>query len=135
MASLRGGRVPEDRATLVPWGSPLVEEGTKAPWPGQIRSPSPATTLAHPVAVRLVDQHDTPVLMGARGMLSGEPATLLLTHYARRTVLWHAGPWPLVERWWVLGRRRAYLQVVLALGEAVLLVAESGRWWLVGIYD
>jgi len=25
--------------------------------------------------------------------------------------------------------------VVLALGEAVLLVAESGRWWLVGIYD
>jgi len=25
--------------------------------------------------------------------------------------------------------------LVLASGEAVLLVAESGRWWLVGIYD
>jgi protein ImuB len=91
--------------------------------------------LAHPVAVRLHDHDDAPVLMGARGMLSGEPATLLLTHYARRTVLWHAGPWPLVERWWVLARRRAYLQVVLTLGEAVLLVAEADRWWLVGIYD
>jgi protein ImuB len=135
VASLHGGRSPEDRATLVPWGSPLVELDAKAPWPGQIRSPLPVTTLAHPVAVRLCDQDDAPVLMGARGMLSGEPATLLLTHYARRTVRWYAGPWPLVERWWVLGRRRAYLQVVLALGEAVLLVAESGRWWLVGIYD
>jgi protein ImuB len=113
----------------------VIDERGGAPWPGQIRSPSPVTTLAHPVAVRLHDQHDTPVLMGARGMLSGEPTTLLLTHYARRTVLWHAGPWPLVERWWVLGRCRAYLQLVLALGEAVLLVAESGRWWLVGIYD
>jgi protein ImuB len=135
VASLRGGRVPEDRATLVPWGSPVIEERGSAPWPGQIRAPSPATTLAHPVAVRLHDHDDAPVLMGARGMLSGEPATLLLTHYARRTVLWHAGPWPLVERWWVLARRRAYLQVVLTLGEAVLLVAEADRWWLVGIYD
>ena len=135
VASLRGGRVPEDRATLVPWGSPIVEEKIGAPWPGRIRSPSPATTLAHPVAVRLHDEHDLPVLLSARGLLSAEPATLLLTHYARRTVCWYAGPWPLVERWWALGRRRAYVQVVLALGEAVLLVAESGRWWLVGIYD
>jgi protein ImuB len=135
VASLRGGRVPEDRATLVPWGSSLVEHDAKAPWPGQIRSPLPVTTLAHPVTVRLHDQHDAPVVMSARGMLSAEPTTLLLTHYARRTVCWYAGPWPLVERWWVLGRRRAYLQVVLTLGEAVLLVAESERWWLVGIYD
>jgi len=135
VASLRGGRVPEDRAALVPWGSPIVEEKTEAPWPGRIRSPSPATSLAHPVAVRLHDEHDLPVLLSARGLLSAEPATLLLTHYARRKVGWYAGPWPLVERWWVLGRRRAYLQVVLALGEAVLLVAESERWWLVGIYD
>ncbi|MGD1014264.1 MAG: hypothetical protein ABR963_07750 [Acidimicrobiales bacterium] len=135
VASPRGGRAPEDRATLVPWGSPLVEPDAKAPWPGQIRSPSPVTSLAHPVAVRLHDQHDAPVLMSARGTLSDEPATLLLTSYARRTVCWYAGPWPLVERWWVLGRRRAYLQVVLSLGEAVLLSAESGRWWLVGIYD
>jgi len=135
VASLRGGRAPEDRAALVPWGSPLVEPDVKVPWPGQLRSPSPVTTLAHPVAVRLHDGNDAPVVMSARGVLSDEPVTLLLTHYARRTVRWYAGPWPLVERWWVLGRRRAYLQVVLALGEAVLLVAESERWWLVGIYD
>jgi hypothetical protein len=40
-----------------------------------------------------------------------------------------------VERWWGLSRRRAHVQLVLASGEAVLLVAESSRWWLVGIYD
>jgi protein ImuB len=91
--------------------------------------------LLHPVVVQLRDANDAPVLFDARGVLSAEPTTLLLTHYARRTILWHAGPWPLVERWWSRGRRRAHLQVVLALGEAVLLVAESGRWWLVGIYD
>ena len=135
VASLQGGRGPEDRATLVPWGSPLVESRDRAPWPGQIRAPSPATTLLHPVVVQLRDANDAPVLFDARGVLSAEPTTLLLTHYARRTILWHAGPWPLVERWWSRGRRRAHLQVVLALGEAVLLVAESGRWWLVGIYD
>jgi protein ImuB len=50
-------------------------------------------------------------------------------------VVWHAGPWPLMERWWSLSRRRAHLQVLLASGEALLLTAESSRWWLVGIYD
>src|SRR5487761_2365989 len=55
VASLRGGRVPEDRATLVPWGSPAVKVRETAPWPGQMRAPSPATTLAHPVAVQLRD--------------------------------------------------------------------------------
>jgi nucleotidyltransferase/DNA polymerase involved in DNA repair len=135
VAQLCGGRVPEDRATLVPWGSPVSEHRDLAPWPGQIRSPSPTTTLCHPVAVELRDANDVPVTLSARGVLSAEPVTLLLTHYARRTISWYAGPWPLIERWWVLNRRRAHVQLVLALGEAVLLVAEAGRWWLVGIYD
>jgi protein ImuB len=49
--------------------------------------------------------------------------------------VWFAGPWPLVERWWASGRRRAHVQVLLDSGEAMLLSAEAGRWWLVGIYD
>jgi protein ImuB len=53
----------------------------------------------------------------------------------RREIIWHAGPWPLDERWWSRHRRRAHLQMVLASGEALLVEAESSRWWLVGIYD
>jgi protein ImuB len=135
VASLRGGRVPEDRATLVPFGSPASAAVEDAPWPGQFRAPAPAMTLAHRVAVQLHDETGQQVAMGSRGLLSATPASLLFSSQARRDVIWHAGPWPLVERWWVLNRRRAHLQVVLATGEAVLLVAESGRWWVVGIYD
>ncbi len=135
VASLRGGRGPQDRAALVPWGSSESGHGDDAPWPGQLRAPSPATTLAHPVAIELRDAHDVPVRMESRGFLSATPATLLFSHQARRDVVWHAGPWPTVERWWAVPRRRAHLQLVLGSGEAVLLVAESSRWWLVGIYD
>jgi len=135
LASLRGGRVPEDRATLVPWGSPSLAGRDVAPWPGQLRAPSPATTLAHPVSVQLRDGADHQIVMGARGFLSEPPGALLFSNQTRRDVVWHAGPWPLVERWWSLNRRRAHLQVLLATGEALLLVAEASRWWLVGIYD
>ena len=135
VAALRGGRVPEDRATLVPWGAPSPGGTERAPWPGQLRAPSPATTLAHPVAVQLRDTEDRPVVMGSRGLLSASPATLLFSNQSRREVAWHAGPWPLVERWWAMNRRRAHVQVLLASGEALLVCAESSRWWLVGIYD
>lgn len=135
VASLRGGRVPEDRATLVPWGSPMATLRDVAPWPGQMRAPSPATTLSRPVAVQLRDATEHLVVMGGRGFLSEPPATLLFSHQLRREVIWHAGPWPLVERWWTLNRRRAHLQVLLVSGEALLLTAESSRWWLAGIYD
>jgi protein ImuB len=134
VASLRGGRGPEDRATLVPWGSPEVRRDD-APWPGQLGAPLPATTLAHPVAVGLRDERDEPVRVSSRGLLSAAPVTLVLTATSRRDVVWSAGPWPIVERWWAVARRRAHLQVVLDTGEAALLVAESGRWWLTGIYD
>jgi nucleotidyltransferase/DNA polymerase involved in DNA repair len=135
VASLRGGRSPQDRAALVPWGSPESVRRDDAPWPGQLRAPLPATTLAHPVAVELRGAADETVRMGSRGFLSAPPTALLLSNRARHDVVWHAGPWPTVERWWAVARRRAHLQVVLATGEALLLVAESNRWWLVGIYD
>lgn len=134
VASLRGGRAPEDRAALVPWGSP-AEGRDDAPWPGQLRAPSPVTTLQHRVTVQLRDQADKLVRVSARGLLSESPHALLFSNQTRRPVVWHAGPWPTVERWWGVSRRRAHLQVVLATGEAVLLVAEMSRWWLVGIYD
>ncbi len=135
VASLRGGRGPEDRAALVPWGSPLLNTRDVAPWPGQMRAPSPATTLAHPVAVQLRDGNDHQIVMGSRGSLSESPSALLFSNQMRHEIVWYAGPWPLVERWWALNRRRAHLQVLLASGEALLLSAEANRWWLAGIYD
>jgi protein ImuB len=135
VAALRGGRGPEDRATLVPWGSPLVNARDLAPWPGQLAAPSPATTLAHPVPLQLRDAANRPVELNTRGALSAEPTAVIFSSPLRREIIWHAGPWPLVERWWSRHRRRAHLQMVLATGEALLVVAESSRWWLVGIYD
>ncbi|MDE3064870.1 MAG: DNA polymerase Y family protein, partial [Acidobacteriota bacterium] len=135
VATLRGGRGPEDRAALVPFGAPGEPRRAEAPWPGQLRAPAPATTLARPVAVDLRDEADERVRVSARGTLSSPPATLVFSAHARREVTWHAGPWPSVERWWAAARRRAHLQVVLASGEAALLAFEGGRWWLVGIYD
>ncbi len=135
VASLRGGRAPEDRASLVPFGSPEPPTAETAPWPGQLRAPAPAMTLRHRVAVQLIDQRGDPIRVGSRGFLSAEPTSLLFSNRVRHEVAWYAGPWPLVERWWVLDRRRAHVQVVLAHGEAVLLVAELDRWWIVGVYD
>jgi len=133
VASLHGGRGPEDRATLVPWGSPEALRDD-APWPGQLRAPLPATTLAHPIAVELRGADGKAVRVSARGLLSATPVVAVLSR-TRREVVWFAGPWPIVERWWAAARRRAHLQVVLDTGQAALLVAESGRWWLTGIYD
>jgi len=135
VATLTGGRSPEDRATLVPWGSPTANARDVAPWPGQLGAPSPATTLALPVPLQVRDAHDRSVVIDARGALSAEPVAVILSAPLRRDIVWYAGPWPLEERWWSRRRRRAHLQLVLATGEALLVVAESGRWWLAGIYD
>ena len=135
VGALRAGRAPEDRAVLVPWGSPESPPDRGAPWPGRLRAPVPATTFAHPVAIELRDAEDRPVRVGARGLLSAAPVSLLFSARTRREVTWYAGPWLTLERWWSAPRRRAHLQVVLASGEALLAVAESSRWWLVGLYD
>jgi len=135
VANLHGGRGPEDRATLVPWGSPNANERDVAPWPGRLAAPSPATTLAHPVLLQLRDDANRAVSLNGRGVLSAEPTAVIFSSPLRREIIWYAGPWPIVERWWSRRRRRAHLQMVLASGEALLVVAEASRWWLVGIYD
>ncbi len=134
-ATLCGGRTPQDRATLEPWPSTRPPDaGTREPWPGQIPSPAPATAFAHPVAVRVRDERDRSVVVDNRGLLSAPPHELHFDASAHRRVEWFAGPWLTVERWWLVGRRRAYLQL-LTSHEAVLVFAERGDWWLAGIYD
>ena len=53
-------------------------------------------------------------------MLSAEPTAVIFSSPLRREIIWYAGPWPIVERWWARRRRRAHLQMVLASGEALL---------------
>ena len=137
VARCAAGAGPEDRASLVPWGAPARARRDDAPWPGQS-----ARALAGD------DRWRAPVRggaarrsrrAGARGRAraaqrdAGDAGVLDAARAA--SVVWYAGPWPMVERWWAASRRRAHLQVLLDTGEAVLLAAESGRWWLAGIYD
>ncbi len=137
VAGLRGGRTPHDRAVLVPWGAPARPAGADAgaPWPGGLRAPAPAVVFAHPVAIEVVDAQDQPVRVDGRGRWSAAPARVVLAPGTRRAIAWCAGPWPSVERWWAAPRRRAHAQVVLEDGEALLVAAESRRWWLAGVYD
>ncbi len=136
------GRDPADRGRLVPWGS--RPEGrhpgraacrAPAPWPGRLPPPSPMVVLGDPLAAELVDRAGRPVRVGATGLLSDAPARLSIAGGPWRQVRGWAGPWPASERWWSGRRRRARLQVVDGGGEAVLLAAERGRWWLEGRYD
>jgi hypothetical protein len=138
VARLEGGRTPEDRAALVPWGSAEVAAGARdplAPWPGRLPAPSPASIPSRALAVTLLDDAGQRVTVSGGGLLSASPVRLRLDDGPGRTVVAHCGPWPMSERWWSVSRRRAHLQVLCGDGLALLLRAERSRWWLTGIYD
>lgn len=135
VARVRGGRSPDDRAVLVPWGAPESRGADTAPWPGRLCGPAPTTTFRRPVAIYLRDATGLPLVVGARGSLSATPQTVDFGRGQTRAVAWYAGPWPLVEQWWATPRRRAQLQIVTEGGEAYLLSFENAQWWLVGVYD
>jgi len=136
-AHVRGGRGPQDRVVLVPYGAPSPSSAASAtaPWPGQLPAPTPTTTLRSPVAVTLLDDRECPVRVDAHGLLRSEPAMLVFSSGVRRSLGWFAGPWPQIERWWSTRRRRAYVQVVSDTDEAFLLYVEASAWWLAGVYD
>ena len=129
---LQGGRDPRARARLVAWGDdPAPRRRPDAPWPGQIPPPAPATVPAEPIAVVVLDDEGRVVGVDARGRLSAPPAQV----GERRIEAW-AGPWLVAERWWSAERRRrAWLQVTVAGGTALLLALADGEWWVEGVYD
>ncbi|WP_413450254.1 DNA polymerase Y family protein [Georgenia phoenicis] len=132
---LQGGRDPRTRVRLVAWGDdPVPVLRPDAPWPGRLPDPAPATLLDERRAVVVLDAAGAPVTVDGRVRLSGEPARVVDDDAGREVVGW-AGPWPMWERWWGKGRRRAWLQVELDDGVAQLLALESGTWWLEGVYD
>jgi hypothetical protein len=139
MPHLQGGRRPAHQVRLVTWapsaagGDVLVHS---PPWPGQIPSPAPALVYHRPVRVDLVGARDVPVGLTGRGALDREPVRLSIDGGRWTGVAGWAGPWPLWERWWHLGRRGVgQLQVVTDSQLAHLFTIERDAWWLSATYD
>lgn len=132
---LGGGRAPADQVSWVVWGEPREPRRDLAlPWPGQLPTPAPATVHFEPSPTEVTDAQSRPVTVDGRCVISAAPAWLTGPGGRRRVVSW-AGPWPVDERWWDRRRRYARLQVVTQDGAALLLVLESGRWWVEAEYD
>lgn len=105
-------------------------------WPGRLPAPSPATVPPQPLPAQLLDADGRPVGLTAPDLLSAAPAHLVIDGGATRAVHGWAGPWPVVQRWWVPGAvESSRVQVVDTDNAAFLLVVRDGRWWVTGIYD
>jgi protein ImuB len=159
----QGGRSPRERVLALPWGQEAAESRPLAhPWPGGIPDPAPATVLATPAPVEVLDAGGTPVTVDRRLAISAPPTWVRLEadpnderaraanrHPASGHVgqvkapVWDrprpveawAGPWPIAQRWWSGDASRgAYLQV--SLGDRAVLVAfKGGQWMLEAVYD
>ena len=162
-----GGRGPGDRVRSLPYGDAPAEPVTRGPWPGALPAPSPsvvwpgpgyrleirasgdpgaAVEARVPVAggVVLRTTAGEPVGVGARGLLTGRPATVEMGG-RRCALLGWSRPWPLDEVWWEPGpggesrRARARMQVVPERAAALLLCCllgdEPGRWTIEGVYE
>jgi protein ImuB len=148
----RGGRLPGDRYRWVPatttdltdpddTASRLRPDTTKiGPWPGALPAPSPAVVIdadGDGVAAVVADEHGRPVVVGGRGELSAQPATLTIDSGPPQPIIRWAGPWPLDERWWDTPRHRrvARFQLVTVDGAAHLVVVERRQWRILASYS
>jgi protein ImuB len=138
----RGGRTPGEEVVPVP--AHAVRLGTAQripeadrPWPGRLPAPAPAVVHPDPVPAEVLDAAGAPVGVTGRGLLTADPAGVVVGGRAPLSVTAWCGPWPYDELWWDprARRRRARLQVVTMTGEALLLVRESGRWHVEASYD
>jgi protein ImuB len=135
-AVLRGGRSPADQVRLVPWGEER-EPADRAPWPGRLPAPAPATVLPEPAPATVHDAGGRPVTVSARLSVSAAPAWLTVRDHPPERISGWAGPWPVHERWWAPSeaRRQARFQVRLTDGRALLLGQSAGRWTVEAVYD
>lgn len=141
-AVVGGGRDPQQRVRLVPWGDEREPAWPPdQPWPGRLPPPSPATVFlagsGADQAIEVLDQTGRPVGVTARAALTAPPHRVVPAGGQPHPVLGWAGPWLVEERWWDPGggRRRARLQVTVGDGPAMLLACEHSRWTVEGVYD
>lgn len=144
----RGGRAVAGRVVMVPYGDEDPETVTALPttsWKGELLFPLPSLvgagsggvqnpSPAHPAAkMQVVDEHDEPVCVTGRGLLSGQPAYVVWGVRRLRVTGW-AGPWPVDEGWWAQGKRYARLQVSTDEPGAYLLVCRGSEWRIEATY-
>ena len=135
-----GGRHPDEQFVLVPAASVDLRDRRLAaddrPWPGRLPAPSPARLAPVPWPAEVRDATGTPVRITGRGSVSASPARLQVGGRSSPVVAW-AGPWPVEERWWDIGKRRrcARLQLLTGDGLACLAVLERGRWQVAAMWD
>lgn len=132
----RGGRDPNDRIALIPFGDLDPEPPGDGPWPGRIPDPAPARVPEDPPTAELLDADGSSVAVSARGELSAPPARLHIGA-ARHEVVAHSAAWIAHERPWdpATVRRRARLQVATADGHAYLLALQDGIWSILAAYQ
>ncbi len=135
---LAGGRGPAEQVTLVPFGDaqdPLFP--ADRPWPAQIPAPAPATVYPVPRPAVITDEHEKPVTVTGRALVSAPPARLSADGGPWLAVTSWAGPWPVSERWWdpASACRCARFQLVTEDGNAWLAVVQEGRWLIAASYD
>ncbi len=134
-AVLQGGRDPRAQVHLRPWGDRTPPpRPVDRPWPGRLPAPAPATVPVAAEPVDVLDAGGAPVRIDDRWLLSAAPARVRVGDRDVGVVGW-AGPWPLAERWWAGGPRRAYVQVALDDGRALLLAAGTDGWACEATYD
>lgn len=137
----RGGRGPGEQVVLVPAHTVALgatpRPAPTPPWPGRLPAPSPALVHAEEVVAEVLAADGTPVGVTGRGLVTAEPATVVVAGAGSAAVTSWAGPWPVDERWWdgAAHRRRARIQVALVDGRAHLLTLEAGRWTIEASYD
>lgn len=131
-----GGRGPAQQIALVPFGDLEPERHGTGPWPGRVPQPAPAMIPAAPTPARLLDTHGNTVVVTGRGEMPEVPAVLEVGTL-RTEVTGYSQPWPVHERPWEEGggRRYARVQVATADGQAYLLAAEDGSWFVLAGYQ
>ena len=110
--------------------------GETPPWPGRLPGPPPSVVPPERAPAEVVDAAGAPVTVSGRGLASAAPARVAWPGGILEVERW-AGPWPVEERWWdpAAATRLARIQVTAGDGTALLLVCESGSWWLEATYD
>jgi protein ImuB len=137
--SLQGGRSPQDRQLLSPWGERRVSQrNPKLPWPGSIPPPAPARVFSAPMPSIVLSEDHRPVKVTGRGLVTAAPAFISIGEGSELMQLdaW-AGPWPIDELWWdsEQARQVARFQITGVDGSAWLLVVEDDQWWTEARYD
>ncbi len=136
--TMQGGRSLRERGTWIPWSgrwplSGVSADDSRAPWPGHLPGATPSLVYRYPQEVQLLDTTDTPVEVVGDGVMTQEPAFLVIGRN-RLAVSSFFGPWVVIERWWERRRRRYVRLMVITPQGTKLIVRESRRWWLEGAF-